>query len=209
MVQAQYTLEQAEEDLANLRGQMAYLGETGSALNFGIPGASGATFPGTTVTAASLTSIASATIPANAPVAGAVYELETWGNGTQGSTAQTLQLGAALGGSAMASVILASGSMAINATFRWRALIRVICNTTGATGTWTSYVKANWTTWTAGGSNIGPNNNNFSEAFSCESTGTTTADTTASQALAVQAAWGATTGGPTLTSRVALFRRIA
>jgi hypothetical protein len=239
MVQAPYTLEQAELDIGDLRGGLDRLGEILSLLDGPIPnnppssgcqifsangqpnflnfsslqmslqGAQPAIFPGTTVTAASLTDIAAFTIPAGDADVGAVYEVDVWGNGIQGTLGnrQTLQCGAAIGGTALQSVTFGTTAFENvgNQAFRFRIQARMICVTTGSLGTWTSYVKATVSDF---GSNIAPGNNDFAEGFACESTGTTTKDTTVAQTASAQIAWGATTGAPSLTSRVAVFKRI-
>jgi len=97
---------------------------------------------------------------------------------------------------------------AISKAFTWRVTARVICLTTGATGTWQNYLTVNLTE-NSSSAGIAPGNDNTGTAFNCNAAATYTVDTTSSQSFAIQAAWGATTGSPTLTSRVALFRRIA
>jgi hypothetical protein len=231
-VQSTYTLEQAENDIATLRGQLDRLNEVlqlsngptpntpasgtadlfasngqigyinASGLQMGLSGAQAATFPGTTVTQATLNTLASATYPGNDADAGAVYELEVNGNGTQGSTAQSLQVATVFGGNTMATFTWGSGFVPASQAFRWKVTIRVFCHTTGSGGTWSSEI-------TGVADQFGTNITNSVAAVSCESSGTTAVSTTSNQTLALQAAWGSTTGAPTLTSRVALFKRIA
>lgn len=238
---APYTLEQAQEDISNLNGQISLLEEmvyllsngitpntqsdrasmycgapgmpaviTPAGLQMGFQGCQPATFPGITVTSPSLTTISNAhVIPGgDAAAIGAVYEIELWGNGVQGTTKQALSFNIAFGGSSsLAGVTF--GTVAFNSAnqaFRWRVQGRIICNTIGPTGTWTSYIKASTSDF---GLNIGPGNSDFGEAFSCESSSTSTHDTTVSETLTILASWGSTTGGPTLTSRVQLNKRIA
>ena len=240
MPQVPYTLEQAEDDISDLRGQVDKLNEILTLLNTGptpnvisgtvelfnnsgqlntingvgqqweVPGAALATFPGTAVTAASLTTISSATVLASDPDVGAIYELETWGNGVQGSTKQQLEFAVNYGGTTMADVVFGTTAFeAVSVIFRWRAVVRVICHTTGTSGTWTSYVLATISDFDGGG-NLSPadTNSNFGTGIDCETTGTTAVSTTASKTLALQAGWASTTGGPSLTSRVAVFKRI-
>lgn len=239
-VQDSYTLEQAEEDIATLRGQITTLQEmhalitnglvpattagqaqlygessglpgyvTSAGLRMNVPGAQYVFFPNNTVTAISLTNLASGTYIGGDAGIGSMYEVEAWGNGTQGSTKQSLQLAVVFGGTTMASVTLGTVAFsAVSQAFRWRVAARVICHTTGASGTWTSYINAVHTDFGAA-SNTAPGNSNVGLGFSCESTGTTTKDTTATQTLSVQAAWGSATGAPTLTSQVAVFKRLA
>jgi hypothetical protein len=232
-----YTLEEAADHIAGVRGQVDQLNEVhplnsttppqavaGSAqlyasngqpswvgpsgLQMGVVGAQQAFTPSNTVTAPSLTNLAQGTIPAGDAEVNAVYELEAWGNGVQGTVGnrQTLQFAAVLGGTAMSSVTF--GTIALpdtQAIFRWRAVGRFICQTTGAGGTWTSYILVTLSQFNV---NYSQSNQTENAVFSCESTTTTTKDTTTGQNAGVYAAWGATTGGPTLTSQVAIFKRI-
>ena len=235
-----YTLEQAEEDISTLNGQVSLLEEqhtvtdggvvpntpaagafalysSGGQPNwvdpagqlFGVPGAQNAFYPGHTVTAASLNNLAAYTIPAGAATANAVYEVEVWGNGTWGSTGQTLQLAVLLGGNTMSSVTLGTQFMATSAAFRFRVAVRAVCQTTGAGGTWSSMISGEVSVFGANLLAAGGASANASNGFcSCESTGTTTVDTTVNEDLGLSAAWGSTTGSPTLTSRVAIAKRI-
>lgn len=233
-----YTLDEAEQDIADLRGQVDamqeilqlfdgpvpsspqisgaqlfstngqpnYVNFTG--LQMSLMGAKPVAFPNNTVTAAALGNLTTFTIPAADADTGAVYELEVWGNGQQGTVGnrQTLQFAVVLGGTSMATVQFGTTALPdTSAIFRWRAAGRVICNTTGVTGTWTSYLLVTLSQFNV---NYSIGNANFAQAFSCEATGTVTKDTTASETLSIQAAWGATTGAPTLTSQVACFKRL-
>lgn len=188
-------------------GQPAYVNPAGQQMN--VTGAQLATFPNTTVTAATLTNLASATVLANDAEIGAVFELEVNGNGTwAATTGQTLQLAVALGGTAMSSLTLGATYLAAGTNFRFKVRVRVFCHTTGATGTWSSEVEGELSAF---GNNLvgGAGSQNTAGFISCESTGTTTKDTTVNETLALQAAWGATTGAPTLTSRTAIYKRVA
>lgn len=236
-----YTLDQAEEEIADLRGQVDLLSEI-IKLNLGVvpnnpasgeveiygdsasglagqvlaSGANGTipfvhivSQPLNTVTAASLTNLFTWTINANDAQVMAVYESQVWGNGTQASgSRQTLQFAAVLGGNTMSNVTFGTTAFeAVSQAFRFNVIARAICLTTGSTGTWTSYIDA--TVADFNGLAIAPGNNDFATAFSCELTGTTTVDTTTGNNFGVSAAWGATTGSPTLTSRIGIGGRIA
>lgn len=192
---------------SDANGKLAQLPPAGQVMQ--VPGAKLATFPNITVTQAALTTLASDTYQGGDAEAGSVYELEVNGNGTTGSTLQALQLGILFGGVTMAPTFT-FGTTALNqvsTAFRWWARVRVICHTAGAAGTWSSEILATVAEFGAG--NIAPGNNNFATAVACEAGTTSTVDSTANQTLALRAAWGATTGAPTLTSRVALFKRVA
>lgn len=165
-------------------------------------------FPGSTATAITLTDLGSFTIPAGDANAGAVYEIELWGNGTQGTTQQALGLQVVLGGTNLASVTFGQNAAGgASSAFRLRVTGRAICHTTGAGGTWTTYIDAVVARFDAS-PQIAVGNANFATAFSSESTGTTTVDTTAAITLGVSAAWGAVVSGPSVTSRVAIPKRI-
>lgn len=166
--------------------------------------------PGLTVTQATLNPLASATYTGGDAAIGSVYELEAWGNGVWGSTAQALELAVVLGGNTMSNITLGANFMATSAAFRWRATVRVVCLSPGTGGTWQSTVFGECSVYgtsllTSGGSAVNATNS----FISCESSGSTTLDTTVNQTLSLSAAWGSTTGAPTLTSRHALFRQAA
>lgn len=186
--------------------KLAMLPATGTIMQ--VPGWQLATFPGITVTQATLTTIASATYPANDAEVGSVYELDVEGNGTWGSTAQTLEFQVTFGGNAMQNVTLGSAFFAVSTIFRWKVHARVICHTTGTTGTWTSSIEGEAS---VAGANVLPTAGSQATSGFCVSESTTmvTVNTTVNQTLALQCAWGSTTGAPTLTSRVALFGRVA
>jgi hypothetical protein len=235
-----YTLEDAEGDIAELRGLVDQLSEShalanatgdapetttqtqlyetsqnmpGTVLPTGFQGnlvmAQNVFTPGNTVTAASLTNLAQFTVPANDPAANALYEIEVWGNGIQGSTKQTLEFAVIANGNTMSSVNLGTAQFsATSVAFRFFAVARLVCLTSGSSGTFSSYIHCGTTDFNIG-SGIAPTNGNTGTGFSCESTGTTTINTTGSFALGVSAAWGSTVGSPTLTSRVAMARRWA
>lgn len=238
-VQPTYTLEQAEDDIATLRGQIDQLSEVLSLVPGPVPGtpssgtsiyadptgqpawvdaaglqmnASGAqlcTFPGTTVTAASLSNLATFTVPANDPEPGATYELEVFGNGTWGSTAQTLSLQCTYGSQTPAGGGLNIGASTFNTSqnFRWHACCRVWCVTTGSGGTWQFSIHGEVS---VDGVNLVPGTTaNNTGGFNCCTTTAVTVSTIANQTLALQASWNSTTGAPTLTSQLAIPKRIA
>ena len=59
------------------------------------------------------------------------------------------------------------------------------------------------------GTALAPGNRNTAYGTSSDSVTTYTANTAINQNMALQAAWGSTTGAPTLTSDTAIFKRIA
>jgi hypothetical protein len=188
---ADYKLLQAPADIAAVRGQLKQL-------QYGFGPAS---FPGTSVGAASLTDLATAEYPAGDAYVGAVYELEVNGNFTQATgSATTLKLGVSFGGVADSNQVLGSGFAPVGGTGRFVARVWAVCVTTGAGGTWKTMM---WATVTQ---NATPNNS--VTVVDCSPAGTISADTTAEQTLSLQAAWGTTAGSPSIISRVAVFRRI-
>lgn len=164
-----------------------------------------------TVTAAVMTDLTGTfTIPANDAVVGNMYEIEAWGNGSQGSTQQRLLWQVVLGGVAMTSPSIGSTYMAASQNFRWKAQARVICLSTGSTGTWQSSLELFLSVF-GGDWSSGPGGSSTSETsagISCESSGTTTLDTTVAQGLKIQCSWAATTGAPTITKRIAFQRKL-
>lgn len=165
-----------------------------------------------TVTAASLTDLtASFTVPAGDAAAGNIYEVEAWGNGTWGSTAQTLTFQTVFGNNNTfaGAVTLGTNYMAVSTAFRWHVTCRVICLTTGAGGTWTSELHGQCSVNNANLLTSGSSSANATSGFTaCESSGSVTLDTTIAQGLKIQAAWGATTGAPTITKRAAIQRKL-
>ena len=231
-----YTLEEAEQDIADLRGQVDAMDEVlqlfdgpvpntpatsgcvlfsangqpnfinVTGLQMSLQGAQPAFYPNTTVTASgSITSVASFTIPAGDADANAIYELEVWGNGTQASSRQSLTFTVTLGGTSMSAVDFGTGSFgsAGSIPFRWHAVARVICLTTGASATWTSFIDV-VTSYFA--TPISPGNGNQSTGTSSESSSTTTADSTVSEALGLSVTWGGS--GCSVTSQTAVAKRI-
>lgn len=173
-----------------------------------IPGALLATFPGIVANTTTLKDVATYTIPANEAKVGSVWELEVWGEGSQGSTHQQLIMQVAIGGTPTSGGLVTFGTTAFTGgAFRWRAAVRAICRATPGTGAkWTSYINA---ITTDSGSAVSPGNGNEATGFSCEGGSTPGFDSTIPQVLSLQCAWGGTTSGPSVTSRVALPKRLA
>ena len=187
-------------------GQPGYV--TPSGLVMGNVGSQNAFFPGNVATAITLTDLGSWTIPAGDAAVGAVYEIEIWGNGSQGTSQQALGLQVVFGGNNMATVtfgINAAGGA--SSQFRLWVVGRAICHSTGAGGLWTTFINATVARFDAS-PQLSAGNANFATGTSSESTGSTAVDTTAAQTLGVSAAWGSATSGPSLTSRVAIAKRI-
>lgn len=165
-----------------------------------------ANYSGTTVTSSSIATIASMTVAANDPTAGSIYELEVNGNGSWASTGVTLEFIVTYGGNQMTNLTLGANFFPGNQNFRWKMRTRVYCQTTGVSGTWVSELDGVASVF---GTNILTNNQaNASTGFvSCESSGSTTVDTTTSQTLALQVNWGGS--GASITSQVIIPKRLA
>ena len=163
----------------------------------------------TTVTAASLTDLSNIyTIPASDAAAGTAYRLSAFGNGTWGSTAQTLQFAACLAGSAVGSnpPTIGSSAFSTSTAFRWDAQILLICATSGSTGTWYARINGSLSAYNT---TLLPNTGSqCTLAFSYSNTTAVTQDTTVANTLSVRAAWGSTTGSPTLTCHGTTFERL-
>jgi hypothetical protein len=153
-----------------------------------------------TVTAAAQTALTSLwSIPANDAAIGAAYEVTTYGTGTQGSTAQTLTFAAGFGstlGVANSGITFPSSFAGTSAAFRWKSKVTATCVTTGSGGTWLIACEA--TVTSAAGDNSG------TSVGAAVSFSTTTAEN-----VYVCAAWGSTTGAPTLSSLTSRVARVA
>jgi hypothetical protein len=164
--------------------------------NFGLSKADVTTV---TVTAAAQTQLTIGySIPAGDAAVDSTYILKTSGTGTQGSTAETLTIAAGFGvlGTTGTGITFPATFAAISTAFRWSSTITARCVTTGATATWQVTCEA--TVTSAAGNSSGTSTN-------------ATAITQASNAAIVvsgSAAWGATTGAPTLSSYGSYFQKI-
>lgn len=125
-------------------------------------------------------------VPANEAIAGSVYILRAWGNGTQGSTAQTLQFSASFGGltTGLGPTFPASFA-ATNTAFRWWMEAEAMCISTGAGGTWQVSLTGVCGVGTAALVTTAQNAAAISVA------------TTSAIPVMIQAAWGSVTGAPT------------
>jgi hypothetical protein len=239
MATEDYTLDDAQADIADLRAQVTLLEEahqqidsggntpntpananashvlysasgtpawvSSSGLQMGMQGAQATFFPLNTVTSVTPTlgNLASGTYQGNDASVGSVYEVEAWGNGTWANPVTTLEFAVVWAGFTMTNTTFGTTAMPAGQTFRWWARARVICHTTGGSGTWSSFVLAiiNST------GNVSPGNADMGCATSCENNTTQTIDSTVNESLSLRATWGAANGG-TLTSQVAFFRRV-
>jgi hypothetical protein len=170
---------------------------SGAAAGFAgsLPVAMLADFTAVTVTAASFTTITKTwTIPANDAAVGSVYKLTVFATATQGSTAQG-GLFALVFGSNSAGCHFPSGIQATSDTLQMMYEGYAVCVTTGGTGTW----------WLFGRANLG-----VADAGTCGgATAVVTQSTTSSISVSAEFEWSATTGAPTMTSRLSFFQRVA
>ncbi len=148
------------------------------------PSTANAAWPGSTVTGTASTDISPAlTIPAYQAAAGVAYRITAFGPGTQGSTQQTLKFSLTPGNAA--GVTIPATFAAASAGFFWRLQAEILITVSGASGTFTAALNGA----VASGAGV---------AFAGE-TPSAALNTTAAWTLALQAAWGATTGSPTVT----------
>jgi hypothetical protein len=152
-----------------------------------------------TVTAASYSDLSSIyTIPAWDAAVGMSYELTAFGNGTTGSSAQTMQFGLYLGSSIVGvAPILGSSAFATSEAFRWEVVLKIIPASIGPSGTWFGSIRGvvtespNAILPGAGSQDSVPFAGGNSSAYS--------QDTTVPNAFGLQFQWGGTSGSPTIT----------
>lgn len=215
-----YTLEQSEEEIAEQRGlvdKMSEIVETDILFINGGQVYGKADTATTAVTAASATRLTSSyTIPGGEAAVGSAYEIRFGGSGQWGSTQQTLTFSVTVGSVVVfANIVLGASALAASANFRFAGHVCIVWDAVGASGdvsgssmisvTQTansvvppgSYTQGNWA---AQGSYVLTDANGaLSSAI----------DSTADQVFVVKAAWGSATGGPTLTNRHTIFRKVA
>lgn len=244
MPSAPYTLEQAETDIADLRGLVDRMGEVhaldssggvvpnaqpnqaqlypanggpayvgASGLQMNMSGAQACSFPNNSnLNNTTLNTLGTWTIPAGDASVGAVYEMEIWGNGAWSNVntaAGALTLTVVAGGNSMSTVTLGGAYMLASSAFRFRVAGRIMCETTGVGGTWTSLIFGECSVNGTSLLSSGASSSNATSGFvSCDGTGTTVIDTTGSIVLGVSSLWGSGTAGGNIISRVSLPKRI-
>jgi hypothetical protein len=148
--------------------------------------------------------LASMTIPAYDSDAGAIYEIEAWGNGTISQAGKTtLSMRANFGTTPMNTITQGSTAFGNTNAFRWWAQIRLIVVSIGTNGVVRSMV--NFTQ--AETANVAPGNGNFVAIPGSESSGTYPKDSTRDATFSLQASWGGS--GQTLTCQTMIPKRIA
>jgi hypothetical protein len=235
----EYTLELAEEHIANANGNIDRLNEihafgdsqvpntpgtgngsalysvAGTAQHITEAGLAGGVPLGQANTANIIVTQATAqalsrtfTIPAGDANVGTVYRITAFGNGQWGSTQQAFAYGIGFPGTTEFSTHHAVNASAFGAsvTFRWAAILWVVCETTGVSGTWNGHLMLNMTQtansaglFTAATQSLGlaqgPNTD-------------ITQDTTIDNNFCMLGWWGSTTGSPTITTRSSFFERL-
>lgn len=189
-----------QQRLDNLYGRLS--GATNSPANF----------DSNRATTTSLTPVASALIEAAKVDVAAVYRLTCYGHGTWPSTGQTLQFQNQLAGGggtiSMGSAMLGANFMAVSTPFRWRVVCEWFCQSLGTSGEWFGAVSGQisvfGTTLLTGGS-ASPN---ATAGFCGSNFVPQQQDTTTDMTGILAAAWGGTTGGPTLTKDYRIFQRV-
>jgi hypothetical protein len=154
-----------------------------------ISGGQTADFTNFTVTAATATQCTKAwSIPANDAKVGTVYRLTLTGNGTQGTTAQTLGF---LFSNGDATATIASAFAPASGAFRWKVVMEIHVITTGASGT------ANYIVTATAGVGI---QTGYTQGAAF--------DSAAAFTLEGESEWGSTTGAPTMTCFDSYLERI-
>lgn len=146
-------------------------------------------------------------VPASDAQAGTAYRLTVFGNGTWGSTQQALTLTCELAGTAIGTApAIASTALSASAAFDFEVQVKLICVSTGSSGTWIASITGN-VNETANALLPGTAADNTISFSGCTHTAVTQ-DTTVANNFSVQAKWASTTGSPTLTCRGTLFEKV-
>jgi len=170
-----------------------------------------ATQPNLTITQQTWRTWAQMTIPAYDAEVGAVYDLEVWGGGQQGSPNRIeLDITCALNGAVMA----AYGRHAFNAIqgvgaqFRQYMRGKVVCLSTGTAGTFQAMILGEQAETSQP---VSVTNSNMATVFAADTgANVITADTTRDITFAIQAQWpGGSGSGANIVSRQAIGGRVA
>jgi hypothetical protein len=132
-------------------------------------------------------SVGSFTIPGNDAVALGKYQITAYGSFSSGSSGFNMTFSVSIGGTVLFTQVLQP--VATNQFSQWKVVVTLIPVTIGGSATWIAFMDITAETQAAAGAwsaIIGPPTG---------STGTTTKDSTASQAFAVTAASGGSSGG--------------
>ena len=146
-------------------------------------------------------------IPAGDALVGTAYRLTTYGNGTWGSTQQALTVACNLAGTNVGTTpAIASTAFSASGVFDFEFEIKIVCVSTGTTGTWIASIRggANQTT-----NPVLPGTaaDNSAGIYGCTHSAVTQ-DTTVANSFAVQAKWASATGSPTLSCQATIFEKV-
>lgn len=162
----------------------------------------------TTVTAAAYTDLSSIyPITASDAAVGTAYRLSCFGNGTTGSTAQTMQFGLNLNGTILGiAPVIGSSAFATSLAFRWKATLLYIPVSTGVTGTWVGSLEG---AITEAPNNVLPNGSTQNSiGFAGGPSAAATQDTTVTVGISLRFQWGNATGAPSITCIGTTFERL-
>jgi hypothetical protein len=124
-------------------------------------------------------------IAAGEPNAGSIYRLRAYGNGTQGTTAQSLEFAASFGGLTTGLGLTFSSTFAGTSTaFNWWVEAEALCESTGS--------GAQWQVSLTGMCGVG----GAALSGTVQSTGTLAVSTASAIPFFIEAKWGSTTGSP-------------
>ena len=153
---------------------------------------------GSTVTSTTTAALsATASIPANDMTAGTAYKMRCFGTGKQATgTAQPLTVGVTIGGTSVGSFTPAA-LPAAGASFAWAYECLLYVTAAGVAGT---LAAAETFTW--GGNGAGPSTSTMHSGVAVP------VNTAKSNALVLNAAWRAATGGPAITCAATILERI-
>ena len=171
----------------------------------------------TIVTAASQTRLTTSySTPADEPSVGSAYEIEFGGSGTWGSTQQTLVFEVDVGSVAVVSnVTIGNQAFAASASFRFSGRAVIVWDAIGSSGAVLASLAVNLTQ-TADAvqppstvNQVNLQNNNSIGVADANGATSSAIDTAAAQAFVVKAKWGSTTGAPTITNRLTVWKKVA
>ncbi|MGI8333485.1 hypothetical protein ACRYCC_26330 [Actinomadura scrupuli] len=161
--------------------------------------------PVTVATSTTETVIATMTIPASDPVVGAVYTVTAWGIASVlAATTPTMTWRSRIGGVAGAALASSGARTASSGVTNhsWRVSTKVVCLSTGVSGTWFGQQVTTESLSVAGAAP-------WVAAVIQDGTAAQTKDTTAAQDLVITAQWSASNAANTLTCQGVEVKRVA
>jgi hypothetical protein len=162
----------------------------------------------TTVLATTLTNLSSMyTIPAGEAYAGASYELECSGFGTQASSGgPTLTFAMTTGGGAFGGQpVIGGANFSASQPFRYWLKFKLVCQD-GVSAWWCSLAG----NVAVSGTNLLPGTGGAQAiAVADANTGVRTQPVSSAISVAIQAKWSSAANGPTVTNTLTTFRKVA